>query len=143
MLYFFQIICLTLVLVLIGLTEEAPCKKQLKLKRTLNNLRKKYFLVEKLSTPNTQVLPRSKRDVTSGQTASTYCPWSWVKDTSLPRSRSNLLRAECVGKCKSYCKPVYYTMRVLVKKGRDSRTKMDIWTLTTKRIVVAYFYKRV
>ena len=130
-------------LVLIGLTQQAPCKKHLKLKKTLNNLRKKYFLVEQLPASNTQVFPRQKRNVSSDQTTSTYCPWRWVRDTSLPRNRSNLLRAKCVGKCKSYCKPVYYTMRVLVKKGRHPRTKMDIWTLRTKRTVVAYFYRSI
>ena len=130
-----------MVLVFISLTEQAPCKKHLKLQKILHNMRQNYFLVEKLAPPNVTVFPRSKRDVISGQTASTLCPWRWARDTSLPRSRSNLLRAECVGKCKSYCKPVYYTMRVLVKKGRDSR--MDVWTLSSKRIVVAYFFKSI
>ena len=130
-------------IILVVQSQQAPCRKHLKAKKTLKHIRKDYFLVEKPSVRAVQPFPGliRKRDVSSeSPTDSKYCPWRWVRDTRLPRSRFNLLKAECVGKCKSYCKPVYYTMKVLVKKGRDSRARMDVWTVRQRRTVVAYVY---
>ena len=126
------------------LTEQAPHGKRIQLKNTLKSLKEKYFLVEKQSATIQFPMPRSKRNAISSEpTPSKYCPWRWVRDTRSPQIRFNQLRAECVGtRCRTSCKTVYYTIKVLVKKGRHPRTNMDRWTLKSKRIVVAYFYSK-
>ena len=130
-----------LVFVLVTLSQQAPCRKHLKARKTLKHIRRNFMLVEKAQPRNIPAFPRPRRDVTSTRpTDSKYCPWRWVRETSLAPGTFGLLRAQCVGKCKIYCKPIYYTMKVLVKKGRDSRVKMDVWKLVSKRIVVAYVY---
>lgn len=129
-----------LVFILVTQSQQAPCRKNSKARKILKNIRKNYMLVEKPKTPSVPVFPRPRRDVTStSPTDSKYCPWRWVKDTSLPPG-SSLLKAQCIGKCKIYCKPVYYNIKVLVNQGRNSRVKMDVWKLVSKRIVVAYVY---
>ena len=96
------------------------------------------MLLEKPAVGKVLAFPRPRRYLTFSD--SKYCPWRWVRDTSLTSSRFGLMKAQCIGRCKSYCKPIYYTMKVLVKKGRDARAKMDVWKIVSKRIVVAYVY---
>ena len=139
-----QILVTSLALVLaimVTQSQQVPCRKHLKAKKTLKHVRRNYMLLEKTTIGKVLAFPRPRRYLTSDSiTDSKYCPWRWVRDTSLTSSRFGLMKAQCIGRCKSYCKPIYYTMKVLVKKGRDARAKMNVWRIVSKRIVVAYVY---
>jgi hypothetical protein len=51
-----------------------------------------------------------------------------------------VVKAVCPG-CKHFCKAVYYTINVLVKKGCDRRTGEETWKWVQKKVPVAFVYK--
>ncbi|XP_031555583.1 uncharacterized protein LOC116292405 [Actinia tenebrosa] len=119
------------------LTLQAPCnKRKINPEKALKRLRKKYRFVDAFRV-------KHEADTDSDQVVGMYCPWQVVHEDTSTSGVTQIpkfdVKAVCP-KCRHYCKPVYYIIRVLQTKGCDKRTGEERWIQVEKRIPVAYVY---
>lgn len=78
-----------------------------------------------------------------GNIVAFYCPFKRVIEDASASGINQIpkftVKVVCPN-CRDFCKPVYYRIRVLQKKGCDRRTCDERWMQVEKKIPVAYVY---
>lgn len=135
----FVIVLLVVFCFLPAQSKQRSVKHQSKTKKILKHLRRNFILVRKFFAINSLPLRRQTRDVISGsQSESADCKWKWVKVEETNRTIPTLVQAQCIGKCAFHCKPIFYGIKVLIKKGKHLKSGIELWAWKTKRIVIGY-----
>lgn len=117
------------------------CKKHIQPQKALQRITRNFMIVDNALVE--QMKPRKRRDVSSSSAiqGSSTCPWKSKLSKFRPHEvPSTFSKAVCPG-CRHFCRPVRYTLRVLVNDGCDPKSGVSVWRWKQRKITIAYAYR--